>query len=544
MKVICKLLIMILIIGNVLVINVNAASGDIEKIENMNFGGSGNDEYNDIAKTEDGYIAVGQSASTDGDLEGLNKGDADAIIVKYDNNGNILWNRNYGGSLYDVFYSVTVVSDGFVAIGVSGSADGDIEGKNMGSNDGIIAKYDNDGNLVWNHNFGGSSMDMLRSVAAVENGVIVTGLAYSNDYNLEGMNKGNSDAVIVKYDNEGNIIWNKNYGGSEIDDFYNVKFCDDGYVAVGHSVSNDQDVEGMNKGLADGIIVKYDYDGNVIFKQNFGGSEYDVIVDIEKVIDGYLIVGVSMSEDQDMQGKIAKGSYDCMIAKYDLNFNLLWSNNFGGSGYEYFQSVCTILNSYIAVGFTPSSDYDLEGIARGERDGIIVRYSSDGEVIWKRTFGGTAGDQINAVVFDSELVVSFVGYSASNDQDEEGLNKGGRDAIFAKLFLEPDLVVDIQYSPTEITEGPVTVTIIVNKPIETPEGWTKINDTTYTKEYTKNTEEDVLIKSLTGDEQIVRISVSNIQNSSNSLNIIISIGLIILVFLMAIFIYSYKCCRC
>lgn len=546
MKVIYRIIIVMLVLSNILVINTNAASGDIEKIENINFGGSLNDGYHDIIKTTDGYIAVGSSASTDKDLEGLNKGDTDAIIVKYDNDWNVVWNRNYGGSLYEVFYSVTVVSDGFVVAGMSNSSDGDIQDKNRGYNDGIIVKYDNGGNLVWNYNFGGSSIDIFYGVTTVEDGVIAVGTAYSNDYDLEGMNKGHHDAVIVKYDNEGNIVWNKNYGGSAIDTFYNAKLCSDGYIAVGYSYSTDQDIENMNKGDSDAIIAKYDYNGNVIFKQNFGGANSDTIVDIEKVPDGYLIVGVSDSEDQDMQGKIAKGSYDSMIAKYDEEFKLLWSRNFGGSMSDFFQSACEVLDSYIAVGYTPSTDYDLQGINRGLEDGIIVRYSKDGELIWKRTFGGTENDRINAAVVDDELSVIFSGISASNDQDEEGLNKGGGDAILGKVVLEPNLIVDIKYSPTEITDGPVTVTIIVNKPILTPEGWTKINDTTYTKEYTSNIEEDVLIQSLTGDRQIVKISINNIQHSSNTLIIIFSsiIIFIILIAFIIICICLFRYCRC
>ncbi|MCL1963407.1 hypothetical protein FWF64_04065, partial [Candidatus Saccharibacteria bacterium] len=71
------------------------------------FGGFSNDNFNSIASTPDGgYIAAGYSYSTNGDLTGLNKGGADAIIAKFSSDGTLEWNKNFGGSGYDVFASV------------------------------------------------------------------------------------------------------------------------------------------------------------------------------------------------------------------------------------------------------------------------------------------------------------------------------------------------------------------------------------------------------------------------------------------------------
>ena len=103
-----------------------------------NFGGNASDYFEDIIYIEDNYIVVGRSKSTDEDLSGLNKGNYDAIIVKYDIDGNILWKKNFGGSASDQFEGIKFVSDGYIVVGASDSTDGNILGLNKGSTDAII----------------------------------------------------------------------------------------------------------------------------------------------------------------------------------------------------------------------------------------------------------------------------------------------------------------------------------------------------------------------------------------------------------------------
>ena len=88
-----------------------------------NFGGSNADQYASVIAVSDGIVAVGASwygSFGNGDWTGIaGKGSYDAIIVKYDNNGNVLWKKNFGGSSRNSYNSVTEVSDGFVAVGFS-----------------------------------------------------------------------------------------------------------------------------------------------------------------------------------------------------------------------------------------------------------------------------------------------------------------------------------------------------------------------------------------------------------------------------------------
>ena len=239
------------------------ATGEIAPVKVQNIGGSRDEYFYSIATSSDGsYVAAGYSYSNDGDIPG-NNGGTDAIIAKFDQGGNLVWVKNIGGSNDDMFYSVTSSSDGgYVAAGYSYSNDGDIPG-NHGRNDAIIAKFDQDGNLVWLKNIGGSGADGFSSIAmSSDDGFVAVGWSYSNDGDIPG-NHGGQDAIIAKFDQDGNLVWLKNIGGSGTENFASVAISSDGgYVAVGWSSSSDGDIPD-NHGDADAIIAKFDQDGNL-----------------------------------------------------------------------------------------------------------------------------------------------------------------------------------------------------------------------------------------------------------------------------------------
>jgi len=154
-----------------------------------------------------GYAAADSFGT--GDWEGVSgKGKEDAIIVKYDHDGNVVWQNNFGGNEYNMYYGVTAVPDGVVAVGNSsfdsfGTGDWEeVSGK--GGTDAIIVKYDNNGNAVWKSNFGGNGYDIYYGVTAVQDGVVAVGSSGEKSFgngDWEGfLGMGGPDAIIVKYE--------------------------------------------------------------------------------------------------------------------------------------------------------------------------------------------------------------------------------------------------------------------------------------------------------------------------------------------------------
>ncbi|MCL2040440.1 MAG: hypothetical protein FWG84_00180 [Bacteroidales bacterium] len=359
-----------------------------------NFGGNGDDAYWAVTTVSDGYVAVGYSdfdSFGNGDWEGVvGKGGQDAIIVKYDRNGDVVWKKNFGGNGQDIYFAVTTVSDGVVAVGHSASAsfgNGDWAGISAkGTHDAIAVKYDHNGNVVWKKSLGGKGWDSYTWVTAVPDGVVATGYSNSVGYgDWTGISeKGGRDATIVKYDNNGNVVWKKNFGGNGADFLVSVTTVSDGVVAAGYSESGsfgNGDWTGVSgKGGDDAIIVKLDHAGNVVWKKNFGGNAVDRYAAVTALSDGYVAVGYSGAgsfNTGDWIGFMGKGGNDAIMVKYDNAGNMEWRKNFGGSGDDHYIWADQIYGGFVAMGQSSESSFgtgdwtDIEG--KGGNDATIVK---------------------------------------------------------------------------------------------------------------------------------------------------------------------------
>jgi len=219
------------------------------------FGGSFTEIPLGIVETEDqNFIIVGSSDSNDFNISNSN-GSYDFWILKITPEGNLLWEKSFGGSEIDEARAITATNDGnFLIVGDTRSTDKNIS-INNGAADIWILKISTDGNLLWEKSIGGTSFDVARTVYKTEdNGFLIAGSSRSLDNGFE--NKGQNDALILKIDNNGNLLWQKTFGGSEIDFLYDVvKLNNKAIIAVGETSSSDQDIS-ENKGFSDALIIQ------------------------------------------------------------------------------------------------------------------------------------------------------------------------------------------------------------------------------------------------------------------------------------------------
>ena len=163
----------------------------------------------------------------------------------------------FGGSYTETFHSIIEDSDGnYVAVGSTSSDDYDITDGNNGSGDALIIKFDSDGNIIWNKTIGGSNTEAFLSIIEDSEGnYVAVGYADSDDHDITDGNNGFSDALIVKFDTEGNVIWDKTIGGYWQDSFNSIIEDNEGdYVVVGYTGSHDYDITDGNNGFNDVLI--------------------------------------------------------------------------------------------------------------------------------------------------------------------------------------------------------------------------------------------------------------------------------------------------
>src|SRR6218665_969589 len=210
---------------------------------------------------------------------------------------NIKWQKSLGGSSFDRANSVQQTADGgFVVVGESASSNGDV-GANYGNLDYWVARIDSLGALVWQKNLGGAGDDRANAVAvSSDGGYLVVGFSGSSVGNDITAVKGNGDFWIVKLNSSGTISWQKNMGGTAIEEARAVQQTSDGgYIIVGESRSNNYDLTN-NQGLHDFWIIKMDNAGAVQWQKSLGGSSDDVPRSVQQTSDGgYIVAGQSNS---------------------------------------------------------------------------------------------------------------------------------------------------------------------------------------------------------------------------------------------------------
>lgn len=421
-----------------------------------NFGGSACDEFLSVAAGEDGYVAVGYSKTggfRDGDWTGsTGRGNDDASIVKYDKKGNILWRHNFGGGGADRFTAVAAATDGYVAAGYSskesfGTGDWVGTAGKGGTEDAIIVKYDRDGNVVWKSNLGGRKSDRFHGIAACGDGFVAVGGA--------SVEKGwiTEIPIIAKFSRNGELVWEKNDIDSLLyERFYSVAEAKDGYVAAGLFGST-------NNGLSqDALFVKYDKSGNRVWTKRFGKYRLLEFKSVAASEDGYAAVGNCEDycfESGDLADLTGKGSYDAIIVKYDLSGNVEWKRNFGDKGRDEFDCVASVEDGFVAVGSSETDDVGVgdwrQEDVNGGKDAIIVKYDASGNIEWKHCFGGSDTDGYSGVATsgtDAAAVGSSGKSSFQSGDWADTSGKGDTDGAFIKYCdLPKEAVPDMDITP-------------------------------------------------------------------------------------------------
>ncbi len=402
------------------------------------FGGSEDDQAYSIIQTDDGGFAVaGYTSSEDGDIT-QKKGYYDYWVIRLDNQGKILWEKTYGGSSADKSHCIIQTDDGgFAVAGYSNSSDKDISDE-KGNDDYWIIKLNKDGVLEWEKSYGGKDIDHAYSISQTnDGGYVIAGESNSTDGDIFD-NNGSFDYWIIKIDSQGSLIWEKTYGGSDWDQANSViQTADGGYVVAGYTSSKNGDVSKL-KGFVDYWILKLDSKGMLEWENTFGGSRYDIPKAIIQTDDNCLVIAGSVySSDLDVSQY--KGESDYWIIKIDNNGNLLWEKTLGGRGVDHANSIIqTSDKGFIVAGYSESKDKDVKDPI-GERDYWISKLDKLGNLSWQKSFGGTNIDEANSIVQTIDGGFAVAGISFSSDYDLS-LNHGRSDYWVIKLSPERNVL--------------------------------------------------------------------------------------------------------
>ena len=390
------------------------------------YGGDQYDVISSSAKTPDGgYVMVGTSGSYG--VAG------DFWLLKTDADGNLQWNRTYGGDAGD--FGLGVINSntgGYVLVGSTYSY-------GAGEDDIWLIKTDAQGNMVWNRTIGGPKDDYSWIVIANQGGgYTLAGYTYS-------FSNGDDDVLLVQVSEEGTLHWMQTYGGVGDDRGYTVIATKDGgYLLTGYTNST-------GAGDDDLWLIKTDYKGAMQWNRTYGGAGLDLGYVVTQTSDGdYVIVGGTTTYGACSTATI--GPYGVManawLLKVDSGGNPLWHQTYGVGSSDCTWSLLGCSDGgYMLAGYTSSYS------ANGRVEAWLFKVDAEGKEQWSKSYGGD---------FDcygwNVLQTQDGGYAfAGNTQDECGVSGDG----FLYLTDSQGNVLDGSVATSEVIPESLLLIVVV-----------------------------------------------------------------------------------
>lgn len=449
------------------------------------------------------------------------------FISKFSPAGVLLWSTFYG-STADNEVGMSIVADHLGNIFVAGETfSNDIplldagtyyDGIYNGFRDPFILKFDNDGNYLWGTYFGGNDIfdDYITEIDVDEDGnLFFFGWTDAFDSDLidagtyfDGVRDGPTDMILAKFDNEGDLLWSTYIGGSEFDYSAGIEITgsSDVYI-VGYGNSGDYPTlagagyyDGAIDATADGIITRFDNDGNMTWSTFFGGADgptedYDVAIHsvISDDSDNIFITGTTHETsfpvmdagtyfDNTLGGGLSVTLYgsDFFISKFNSSNELLWSTYHGGSELESYLSGTTednvgidsCGNLYVLIGtrsddiltndpgcgsfyngtYSGDGDASMWGTAGGA-DMHLSKFSNNGELLWG-TYLGSNNTMIRSTLavecFQNDVYVAThngIDFGNPDNHTLIPLNNPGGGAYFDNSITETEKITILKFVP-------------------------------------------------------------------------------------------------
>ena len=345
-------------------------------------------------------------------IVGANTGfDATNVILKYNNNGNLVWKKDVTTNSYSNAFkcdinAVGTFNDGSIIVGAGAS-----------SYDNVIIKYDKNGNTIWKKSIPTYYYNSKNQYYKI-NTINIT----NDDNIIVGANSqyDGAEKIIIKYDSNGNLIWKKTLPTYKSGEYYYVEqllISNDNNIIIG--VDSYSDSQGR-------AILKYDSNGNLIWNKkiptytDYGSTYFYRIASMSLLKDNSIIIGANcgtLREDSTTPNA---------LLKYNNNGDLIWkkdvTTNTRTNGFDCSikQVLCsTDENIIVSAGGDTVSD---------SQDKVIIKYDKNGNLIWKKSVptyydnGETRYYRISTTNINNNNEI-IVGANGSTDSSSKSLLK-------------------------------------------------------------------------------------------------------------------------
>ena len=368
------------------------------------------DTLNSFKETDDGYLVVGNSDFKNSEFNSYQKDYNKAKFAKYNSDFEVEFESAYTKGYSSYFSDVIEYSDGFIAVGGAQYDEQQVEDN---ATDGLIVLYDKEGKQVDTKSVQIAGDTTFNKVLLVDDGFIVVGQSI-----LQNMVIGtdpNGGALIIKYDFDLNEVWKDNYGGSKSGNFNDAVIDGDYLYLVGKDATRY------------GMIAKYTLDGEKVFVKSYEYTDTVGFSSIVKVGDEFFVVGSkTINIDAKDEDKVTEG----LILKYNSDGNVLDEVTFSRNNALRFNKIVNDGDDLIVVGHTYKKDEEKSTDTYNYLDyrGIIVKFNTDLEKKANNKENGSGVD------YFSDVIVTDDGYLVGGASSSKELGSNNKD--YRTYFLK------------------------------------------------------------------------------------------------------------
>lgn len=207
------------------------------------------------------YISTNAQTGIHGDKSEVGYGSLDAWLIELDESLNVVKEKVFGGSKIELAFNAIVFDENFIYVGCSSqsspsgnkTATSYTTSTMMDFHDAWLIKLNYDWSIVWDKTYGGNRDDFFSSLTSLPNGkfaLISSHRSLPNTGNLSIENFGNNtlDMAMLLLDENGEILHQTNYGGTQDDGGYLFESVNGDYILVSSSnssVSGNKTVNGF-----------------------------------------------------------------------------------------------------------------------------------------------------------------------------------------------------------------------------------------------------------------------------------------------------------
>jgi hypothetical protein len=335
---------------------------------------------------------------------------------------------------------------------------GSMGGANVNTFDGWVEGFDASGNPLWNHTFGGPNQDFFMSMQPTADGGFVVagtrdtvGVRVQPSYPFYNVGSpGSGDYWVMRFDANGSNLWEKVFSASAAEELTSItQTSDGGFLVGGASRSGISGMKTMtNFGGSDYWVLRLDANGNVLWQNAYGGTNYypiystsagDFLTSVQETSDhGFVLGGYSCSTGGTGNKSAANNGYfNYWVVRTDTNGTKLWDKVFGGAALDLLECVRqTSDGGYILGGFSYSvpsgnktaTNFDLHtefvnwpaGSTNLFKQSItadfwLVRLDASGNKLWDKSYGTTNEDWFTSLeqTIDGGFIMGgYTGYGS------------------------------------------------------------------------------------------------------------------------------------